>query len=230
MKYKLSLIHLFLFFTSFAFSQTAILEFDDQVCSYQGIYSPAMYNKKQLEDTYRLVWDNFYVSDEGTVEEVTARYHAAIEGLDSLEIVKNCYFQIVRDSVRTYLRQVLSLKRAQKLAVKDPSVLISTVQIDSPAYWYGQALVHGGDSLFAAYKTLVEQQMENNALPDDLFEEYQAVMKRTDREKIAFEKVLIYGWWNDANNHVDHLMDRRLLFDNYLKLFLKVTTIECEEI
>ncbi|MGO1244296.1 MAG: hypothetical protein ACTJHT_12245 [Sphingobacterium sp.] len=230
MKFAIPLFLFFFCFSCGARCQTATFEFDDQVCSYQGIYDTALYTKSQLKDTYRLVADNYYVADEGNVAEVTRRYQAVIESLDSLEIVENPYFQIVRDSVRTYLKQTLSLKRAQKLAREEPSLLLSSVAADSRAYRYGQALVAGGELLLTAYKELVEEQMKNNAMPDYLFDEYQAVMDRDNREEIAFEKLLVYGWWNSANDQSDHLRDRRLLFESFLELFLEVKTVHCDEV
>ena len=230
MKYILPLILLFSLYASVTIGQTATFEFEDLVCSYRGTYNSKVHSKRQLEDTYRLVQDNFYFSDEGDLDTLEARYLATMKCLDSLQIVDDSYFRLVKDSIQVYLAQTFSLKRAQKLAKVDPSLLISTVAEGSPAFKYAMALVQGGDSLLVAYQKLIKDQMENNAVPDYLLEEYQAVMKRADREDIAFDKVLIYGWWNSANDQVDHVTDRRLMFQNYLKLFLKVNTIGCDEV
>lgn len=230
MKYLLPLTLLFSIYSSVAIGQMATFEFEDLVCSYKGTYNSKVHSKRQLEDTYRLVQDNFYFSDEGNLDTLNARYQATMKYLDSLQIVDDSYFQLMKDSVRVYLRQTFSLKRAQKLAKVDPSLLLSTVEKGSAAFKYGTALIQGGDSLLVAYKKLVNDQMKNNAIPGYLLEEYQAVMKRIDREDIAFDKVLIYGWWNSANDQVDHVSDRRLMFQNYLKLFLKVNTVDCDEV
>lgn len=212
-----------------AHAQVKTLLFEDELCSYKGFYDTKKYTERQLKDTYTLVTSNSYVGDEGTLAEMTVRYTAEIDRLKKLQIANSSYFKGLQQDVLNYVQQTFALKKVQKQAKQNPQALTTAVKEGGAAYTYGLALQKGGNELLASYKALTLQQMKNNAVPDRLWDQYTANMARPDKLEKAFAYVLVYGWWNSANNEVHHVEYDGTQFEQYQKLFTKIETIDCDE-
>lgn len=214
---------------SFAFAQTKTWTFDDELCTYKGYYDSKKYTEQQLADTYNLFRTSHYVHDRGTFDELTARYDSVITSIENLQIVQTSYFQRLKKDVLRYLQETYALKKVQKKAKEEREYLITAVTEGTPARKYAEALHSGGDDLLAAYEQVIKEQMKNNSTPEYLWHNYETTMRRADRLDRAFDYVLVYGWWNSANDLVHHINYDGTQMEQFQKLFAKVDTLDCDE-
>lgn len=215
--------------TSIALGQTRRWAFEDELCTYEGQYDSKTYTEKQLADTYDLFRTSHYVPDNGTFEELSARFDSAINHVENLQIVQVSYFQHLKKDVLRYLQETSDLKKVQKKAKEEPNRLISAVKEGTPARKYAKALHKGGDDLLEIYEYVIKEQMKNNSTPEYLWYNFETTMKHTDRLDRAFDYVLVYGWWNSANQSVHHINYDGTQMKQFQKLFLKVETVDCDE-
>lgn len=212
-----------------ALAQNKTWTFDDELCTYTGFYDSKKYTEKQLGDTYYLLRTSHYVHDGGTFEELTSRYDSVIHHVKNLQIVQTHYFQGLKKDVLQYLQETYALKKVQKNAKQDTKSLIMAVKEDTKARQYAEALHKGGDDLLEAYEQVIKMQMENNSTPEYLWHNYETTMKHADRLDRAFDYVLVYGWWNSANNFVHHINYDGTQMKQFQKLFIKTETLDCDE-
>ncbi len=212
-----------------ALAQTKSWTFDDELCTYKGYYDSKKYTEKQLVDTYSLFRTSHYVPDNGTVEELHARFDSVIHHVENLQIVQTSYFQHLKKDVLRYLQETAALKKVQKRAKEEPESLIAAVREGTQARKYAEALYKGGDDLLEAYEHVIKEQMKNNSTPDYLWHNYETTMKHADRLDRAFNYVLVYGWWNSANHLVHHINYDGTQIEKFQKLFIKVETLDCDE-
>lgn len=209
-------------------AQTKVLQFEDALCTYKGYYDSKKYTKKQLLDTYALFSDAHYVSDEGSLAEVRARYEAAIQGVKALQPVQTPYFKELQAATVRYLEETYALKQVEKTAKTAPEKLITAVKSGTKAHTYAVALNKGGNALLTAYESLVKEKMKNNAKPENLWREYQNNIRQANKLDLAFKEVLVYGWWNNANELVHHINYDGTQFKKFMQLFSKVDS-DCDE-
>jgi|SRR5690606_19454741 hypothetical protein len=214
---------------STALAQTKIWTFDDELCTYKVYYDSKKYTEQQLHDTYSLFRTSHYVPDNGTLEELCARFDSAIHRVENLQIVQTSYFQHLKKDVLRYLQETSALKKVQKKAKEEPQSLITAVQEGTQARKYAEALHKGGDDLLEAYEQVIKEQMKKNSTPEYLWHNYETTMRRVDRLDRAFDYVLVYGWWNSANHLVHHINYDGTQMAQFQKLFIKVETLDCDE-
>lgn len=209
-------------------AQTKVFEFEEGLCSFKGFYDSKKYTSKQLEDTFSLFNSGHYVDDEGSLEELNESYALAIQGIKNLQLLDIAYFKELRMAVLRYLQETHALKQVQKTAKTDPAKLITAVKPGTVAHKYAVALNKGGEDLLVAYKALVQEQMKNNGAPEYLWDKYLQNMKQTNKLDLAFEEVLVFGWWNNANQLVHHIDYDGSQLEKFLTVFKKVET-DCDE-
>lgn len=212
-----------------AFAQSNIFEFSDDLCSYRGYYNAQQYSARQLRDSYALFQTGHYIDDSGTAEELKMRYDSAIKTLNNLQPVNNDYFKRLKVDVLSYVKQTYALKVVQKNAKHRPAALVTAVKEGSRAHYYGEALHAGGEVLMKAYLELVQNQMKDNAWPESLWDRYQENLKQLNKEELAFDYVLVYGWWNNANRLIAHIDYDGTQMKKFMALFVKVDTLDCDE-
>ena len=211
------------------FAQTKTVEFSDPLCSYRGHYDSRKFTERQLLNTYAMFERGYSVDDSGTLAELTARSDSVIREIIALDIVDDAYFKKLKEDILQYVKQTQAYKKIQKNAKQKPEDLLAAVQKDSKAWQYAKALNRGGESLLKAYESLVKSQMENNAWPQNLWDNYLENMAKENKLDLAFDYVLVYGWWNSANRLIDHVAYDGTQMNNFLKLFIKVDTLDCDE-
>ncbi|KGE13286.1 hypothetical protein [Sphingobacterium deserti] len=171
----------------------------------------------------------YSVDDSGTLTELTTRSDSVIRELTALDIVDDVYFKKLKEDILRYVKQTQTLKKIQKTAKQKPEGLLAAVRKDSKAWHYAKALNSGGEPLLNAYQALVKSQMEVNAWPQNLWDNYLENMSKDNKLDLAFDYVLVYGWWNSANRLVDHVVYDGTQMNNFFKLFIKVDTLDCDE-
>ena len=71
--------------------------------------------------------------------------------------------------------------------------------------------------------------MKENADPDFLWRSYMKNMESKNKQSIAYNYVLQYGWWNAVNNHITYLNYDEDLTQQYFSIFQKIESFDCEE-
>jgi hypothetical protein len=205
-------------------------KFEDELCQYEGIFDTTLYTTNQLADTYKLVRGEYglYTNDE---EQLHEDYKNAKEEINSLDIVNIKYFQSLKDSLLTFLDATYQIKNVEFQARKgETKTLLKYYQNNPTVKLYAESLYSGGEKLLKAYEHLTKEQMKNNGSPEILWEEYLKNSKSAQAQEIAFERVLSYGWWNAVNNLLPHINNDGTQFEEFVKLFTEVKTIDCDEV
>lgn len=214
--------------STFAQKNLAILNFEDGLCRYKGYYDKDQFTEKKLEDTFLLSSMMLYF-DGDDLTELEQNYTQIKNDLRGLNLVNRKVFTNARDSMLRYMQESYEIQKLRLAAIEDPGVLKSKFQDDSTVRKYTEALIAGGDSLLNVYGELVHEQMENNAHPEVLKSKYEENLKQDECYEIAFDQVLAYGWWNSVNHLIYHFQHDGTLEEQFLKLFERVVTVDCDE-
>lgn len=211
-------------------AQEKIFKFNDELCVYEGVFDSSSVTEKQLSDTYKLVqgYYDIYTDQEHELEDT---YQNTRTELLNLKIANSTYFKKLRDSLVNFLDLTYKVKKAEFAAKNgNKDFLLHLYQKNPIVKFYSEALFKGGKDLFVAYEYLTKEQMKNNADPERLWEEYITNIKSDQADELAFNRVLTYGWWNAVNHQLPHVNNDGTQFKEFLKLFLEVTTIDCDEV
>ncbi|WP_166336138.1 hypothetical protein [Sphingobacterium chungjuense] len=207
----------------------AVLDFSDDLCTYKGYYDADRYNDTVLNDTYFLTRATLYF-DGDDLTELENSYTAMKNQFSSLKIVQTPEFILARDSMLRYIEESYAIQKVRVQAVDNPEVLKGAFGENKQVKQYVNALVAGGDELLEEYGLLVKEQMKRNAYPDALWKKYEANIKLDQRYEIAFDYVLTYGWWNQVNDLIYHYDNDGSLTEKFYELFVRVVTVDCDEV
>ena len=224
------LVGLLLIFSWQVNAQEKSFLFEDELCRYEAFYDSTKYSEKQLNDTFKLTqgYFNIYTEDEQQLDDT---YKLSKKEILGFQIVKNPYFNTLRDSIVQFLDWTYRIKKIEFAARKGKTKdLLKYFQKNSTVKLYSEALHKGGDDLMEAYEHLTKEQMKNNAAPEVLWNEYVKNSKSGQAQQLAFEQVLSYGWWNAVNHELPHINMDGSQMEEFQKLFSRVKTIDCDEI
>lgn len=215
----------------FLYAQDAIFEFEDGVCLFQGTFDSKKYTKDQLANTYRLIQGgaiSLYTDEETELDE---GYKIILDDLNNTKFVETPFFKTYKDSLIHYVNQTYKLRKVQFEAIRvNKKALMQHYQDDPTIKMYSEALVKGGKDLIQAYEYLTKKQMKNNSDPDRIWRNYSANITKDNAQKLAFNYVLVYGWWNAVNHQIEHIYYDGRHFEEFMKLFITVKTIDCDEV
>lgn len=223
-------IHIVLFSIIFnlVHAQEKSVVFTDEWCTYKGFYDSQKYTEKQLKDTYELI-NGVYFNYSEKREEMEKSYAEIKSKLANLSIVNESFFKSLLDSTHLYLDKTYEAKLIQLVAKDDPVVLLRIYQEDADIKLYSEALAEGKTKLLAAYEYLTKKQMEKNGYPERLWDNYQFNIAQVNKYELAFDYVLVYGWWNAVNHRLPHISYDGRQFAAFEKLFTKLETLDCDE-
>lgn len=213
-----------------SWAQEMTFEFEDELCKYIATYDSNKYTEEQLFDTYKLVqgYYNLYTNDEEQLED---NYAIIKKELADLQLVITPYFKTLRDSVLHFLELTYKVKKAEFAARKgNKEDLLKFYTEDANVKMYAESLNKGGEELIKAYEYLTKQQMKSNGSPERLWSEYLKNIKSSNAQYLAFDYVLTYGWWNAVNNQLPHVNNDGTQFVQFKNLFIKVETVDCDEV
>lgn len=237
MKATVSFLTIVLFLSIPLFGIGQKIQFSDMVCEYEGIYDPGKYTKKQLMDTRKVLESNFVLSfdeeldqPEYSLQNLHDNYNEKMAYLSALNIVDDDFFKRVVDTLHRSLNFQLAAYTAYIMGYTDPTILLAFPQSESCLEYYAKPLLAGKNKLYDAYKKLTLKQMENNSSPAKIWENYTNAMASPQRDSVAFDTVLRYGWWNCINRNIPYLNQDLHLENAYLSLFEEVKTVQCDDI
>ncbi|WP_196938739.1 hypothetical protein [Sphingobacterium pedocola] len=228
MKSKFIYIILFSTMLNFVYAQEKSIVFADELCTYEGVYDSGKYTENELKDTYELIKGVFF-SYNSDKEEMEDSYAEIKNKLATLSIVKEPFFQSLLDSTLLYLDRTYEAKLIQLEAEDNPRALLRLYQDDAEIRQYAEALVDRETKLLESYAYLTKKQMETNGDPERLWDNYQFNIAQANKYDLAFDYVLVYGWWNAVNHQLPHISYDGRQSQAFEKLFVRLETLDCDE-
>lgn len=210
-------------------AQNKTFEFVSDVCSYKALYDSKKYTPEQLQNTFELV-QGYFVLHSNEELELDSNYTRIVNKLNSGKYVETPFFKSLRDSALLYIESTYQAKKIEFNARRGKTELLLKYYQEFPKVkLYSEALHNGGEQLIQAYELLTNEQMKNNGAPERLWNQYLRNSKSPNAQQLAFNQVLTYGWWNTVNHTLPHINYDGSEFEEFLKLFIKVDTIDCDE-
>jgi len=230
----------FLLFTNLIYSQESVYRWQGELCGYLSTYDSKQFSENQINNCYLLTYQNFFrISHIPSVfkpqdlerlnlDTLENEYIDKTRMLESLDLPNIEYWQKLRVRTLTELEQVYSLSRITYLGFKYPDYF-KDWHFENPCLAkHANALINGGDSLLNDWFNLTSELVKNNCCPEKVWAKYNEQLKSEERLIHAQIYVVTFGWWNCANKYIEYVKTEDQ-FAEFLKLFLKTDTIDCDE-
>jgi hypothetical protein len=224
-----------------AFGQVKKLKWSGIVCEFEGAYDAKKYTETQLKNTlklgstasYDLLFDptpNEYADIKLlSLENLDAEYAAKTAELKKLDIVKNPYWEAIRQKKLKELEQLYKLKRTTLLAYENPSILQKFDFADACVKKYAAPLAAGGDALLRVWEEVNKASQQRNASPERLQKRFDEQLASPEKLQYARMEVMTFGWWNCANQFIEYVENYDEKEAEFKKLFKNVKMIGCDE-
>ncbi len=210
----------------------------DGMCYYTASYDDTIFSEKQIADTYKLLnFDTFLYNvtttnpeniEKFSVQSLDQEYKTAKQVLTTLEVVNLPFWNKIKQKRLNELNDVYNAKRITLLSYTDPKALLDSVY-NTESNNYAIILNSDDETILGAWYKLKEEQKKNNGSPENLEKEYQEKLNSPQKMIHAKLQLTTYGWWNSINStirYVDPYEEK--LDENFLKLFTKIISKECD--
>lgn len=241
MKTRILLTLILMLTASEAFAQMKVFKWGNDLCAFQSTYNARKYTVRQLEDTRKLLYLDFFPSTIDPtppkiadiknlrVETLDAEYKKRTDELKNLNIVKTAYWEALRRKHLRELEQVYQLSRASILGYENPARLKDVKFAGACVQKYAEPLINGDDDLLVAWLSVNEDSRERNVSPERVKRIYEQEYNSPERMQYARNEVMTYGWWNCVNALIDRDQDENRHEKEFRKLFVKTKEIDCDE-
>lgn len=229
-----------------AFGQAKAFKWDEEMCSYTASYDSRKYTEAQLRNTLSMlrpgagaepgrpdislhVWKYEDIA-KLDIEGYDRQYERRSKRLKELDIVKQPYWENLRQEMLLEMQQDHQLARLTAIANTRPEVINDYPRAESCKLKYAGPLVEGGEALVDAWRQVNLASQKVNADPKRLQDRFDTQNASPDRMKFALLETMAFGWWNCAVA----LIERPKSFENgaadreFKKLFTRVKET-CEE-
>ncbi|MBS0027311.1 hypothetical protein ACTJJ0_11905 [Chitinophaga sp. 22321] len=238
------LIAIAVFIAGTASAQKALYKWEDELCSYQGVFDSKKITWERINNCQRLVLkQDFDVTvmpavfkptdiDQLHPEALEEEFTRVNTALKKLDLPATPFWQNFKAAKLKEQQQRYEFHRAYFKAYKDVNAL-KTYQSKNPdVERHARALMAGGDSLLQDWYTLTKEGAARNSDPDRIMQEYKAQLASPDKLRHAFVYVIAFGWGNSANSVIETANDiytPETIQKEWKKLFLSTKTIHCDE-
>lgn len=218
------------------------MKWETELCEIEGTYDSLKYTEAQLRNTRGLMYSlsgiplsartsAYEIGDIGKfgVEELDTEYKREIVKLKKLDIVKDDYWEEMREKQIIATEQYYKLARLKIQGYTNPKILLEAENVGECREKYAEPLVAGGNSLLEAWENLKDFQKTQNGDPDRLQKEFDIQIKSPDKYKYALVDVTTFGWWNCVNHTIDYVGSDAPHQENFDRLFVKIKKIYCDE-
>lgn len=224
----------------FTFAQTKTFKWTTELCSYEGSYDASKITEQQLKDTYDLWYTgSFTLQTDATVwkpeevaklslEALDKEYNTNIKRLKELNLVKLPYWEKLREETIKEVEESYKLKNITIKAYEHPEMLKEYAQGSADCQKYADAIISGGDKMFAVWKEMEESQCQNNASPQDCVARFMNLYNSPQKADYAKIRLMAFGWWNCSNQQIPYVSRDEKMEKEFLKLFKNVK-FECDE-
>ncbi len=235
--YILPVMSLLLFCHTNLSAQYAKFEYETELCNCKAQFDTTKYSRQQLQNTFEYLYNNLSImnTDPFDFDEDPALLLASLEKerkqkLESLKqsnIVSDAFWQRERVKMIKYINSTCELMRVTILARLDPKELLNYKLVDNTCKYFRNALIAGGDQLLKAWTALNEMQKKNNGSPENVQQSFENKYNSPQKLQHALKEVLMYGWWNSANNLLPHINQKG--YEKNFNRLLKDIQCECDE-
>lgn len=226
--------------TTVVITKQSVFEWQNALCTNEGIYDSEKYTEEELKDTYKLWWElSGYLNTNALVrnkeeigdlslEKLDKEYKEKLQKFKSLNLVKEPYWEQLR---KNKIREMSESYELKKIAIQShirPQILMEN-RFTKQCQEYALALSSMDDELLLeTWRNLVHKQAESNGAPDLLLQRFEQENASSNRLEHARNQVMTYGWWNCANHVIYHFDDDGTPEKEFEKLFNNVKS-ECDE-
>ncbi len=168
-------------------------------------YDANKYTEKQLQNTLRILENDFDLTTNTIATEITEIENLSVEDLDAeyikvsqelktLDIVKDRFWQNMRQKRLATLEKDYKLMRIKILGYTDQKILLQAENVGECKTKYAEPLAAGGDKMLEAWKILIEEQKRNNTNPEKIQKEFDEQSASPDKFKYALLDLMSFGW------------------------------------
>lgn len=234
---------IFILFGATTFAQVKKFRWSTELCEFEGTYNTKNYTEQKLKNTLRLfsgygsefrletkdlVW-KFEDIDAIDVAALDREYEQKSAELKNLDIVNLPYWENLRKKILTEMEQTYNLKRVSMLAYKNPTILKEYKSADKCVQIYADPLINGGGELLDVWLKVNQKTREKNGDPERIRRNFEAQYNSPDKFKYAQIEVMLFGWWNCANESIEYVQQDDTSEKEFKKLFTRTRTIYCDE-
>ena len=215
------------------------------LCEYEGFFDLTKITKQQIQNAYSLCYDynhNTFTDNipsvhiikeikqinKRTLKELENAYLEKKKKLSKMELPKNEVWETFRQEDLWEMEQYYKVyKIMYEVWLDNEEALREFDKNDECLTYYSNALIQGGDALLSAWEHLVKSRAVEFENPGALLR-YQE--ERDSEYKFLYGKkeILIFGWYNCANKHIEQFDDSRAM-EEFKKLFTSIKEIACDE-
>ncbi len=173
--------------------------------------------------SYSVYWPRYVERGTGMSDD---QYNQKIkEFISNCKLVKGEFWENVRKEFLKKFEYQLELERIEKEAVKDPSLLKSSIFAEY-CVDYTNILNGTDEELMAEWKKFVTKSSKNNADPQRIMKKFREEANKPDWVEYARRELLTYGWRSCINDHAHegkfYQLDETAVDRAFRKLFVKI--------
>jgi len=221
-----------------------IYKWNDETCVYESTYDIDIYSEIQLKNCFSLTYNYYYRINHTpsvfkpediarlNLDTLDNEFNTKINQLKSLELPKTDYWNELRKSIIIEFEQLYKVSRIAYLGYIDPKQLKDWHYQDSCLNRHVNALITSEDSLLNDWYDLTSSLVKKNCCPDIVWANYYEQYNSDKRFDYAKVYITTFGWWNCAINHIERCDDKfdwKTKQEEFLKLFIKTETNDCDE-
>lgn len=228
-------------FSASVSAQLKNFTWEEELCSYRGLYDPKKYTEAELRNTLKLINRNdfnliehstsvFGLSDIARINVAAfdAKYRDMAQRLRELRIVRTPYFQGLRAAKLKELEHYWQMSRTSMIAFSDPSAINDFKLSPSCNQRFAGPLMKGGDDLMAAWLSVNMDNRSKNSDPERLRREFERQKASSDADTYARIEVITFGWYNCANQDIEYVGNDGSAGEEFQKLLTRVRG-QCDE-
>lgn len=241
---KKILVMLLVMLSSFSFSQKLTYTDEFTNCTFICSYDTAKYNRVEILNCYLLSQTDFFdiknipiiFSHDDVIKfnikKLDDEYKRKLNMLDSLDLPKTTFWKKLKENKKKYIYDVYFLCQTVYFGYFNPEKLRNYNKLDKNLIRISNAIIFGGDSLLLECEKSTKNKAKLNKNPDYIITTYNKLLKSSDKYIQAKIELIMFDFWNIANNNIERPTDNQLdiIEKEYYKLFIKVEKIGCTDI
>jgi hypothetical protein len=219
------------------------LTWETELCLMKSPFDASKYQKKQLEDTYKLWFSSStYIDFDGypvfdldkklmPIEKLEEIYASKKREIESLQIVDAPFWKNIKILKLKELRLFYENKKTAVLAYFNPGILIQTNYKPETEIYVDALASRDSIKMIEAWRELNEEQKAKNASPDRVEKKFQSMLNSSRALEYAKMELFSFGWSNNTINPCEEceiLSRTGDLQKEFEKLFI-TTVEECDE-
>ena len=216
------------------------------LCKHEYFYDSTLFTERQIRDAFRLALDiegefqlnTISVFERDDIKKLDRRdlkrqYDKIVKELKSLKLPEGKIWETFRQERLQEVKEIFDAKDMQYEAFLTHNFEVfkkhPLYNKDECVTYFTNMLIHGGDSVFVAWKYLIEEILApRNSNPERfLWQPFYEKINSEHALEYAIIEILTFGLWNCANAQIQNFCTAEKAATEFRKLFIE-TTVECE--